>query len=101
MVILKVLREPARGGTNWLDSSSVAAEASVCIVGLHAERGLRDAIPGQSSSMVRTPYSAATWFAMCRVLALERRSPGAKLTIEVRFHEGRKHSPTVTMRRAA
>ena len=32
--------------------------------------------------------------------ALVRGSPGAKLSIEVRFHEGRKHLPIVTVRRA-
>jgi hypothetical protein len=33
--------------------------------------------------------------------ALVRGSPGAKLSIEVCFHEGRKHLPIVTVRRAA
>jgi transposase InsO family protein len=33
--------------------------------------------------------------------ALVRGSPGAMLSIEVRFHEGRKHLPIVTVRRAA
>jgi transposase InsO family protein len=33
--------------------------------------------------------------------ALVRGSPGAKLSIEVRFHEDRKHLPIVTVRRAA
>jgi hypothetical protein len=33
--------------------------------------------------------------------ALVRGSPGAMLSIEVRFHEGRKHLAIVTVRRAA
>ena len=33
--------------------------------------------------------------------ALVRGSPGAKLTIEVRFHRGRKHLPIVTLKRVA
>jgi hypothetical protein len=33
--------------------------------------------------------------------ALVRGSPGAKLTLEVKFHAGRKHLPIVRLRRAA
>ena len=36
-----------------------------------------------------------------RPWALVRGSPGARLAFEVRFHEGRKHLPIVTVRRAA
>ena len=55
----------------------------------------------QPQAAIRAAVALAARIALCQALGIGERQPGARLTLEVSFHRGRKHLPIVTLKRAA